>query len=115
MFLLCPPAAGVCGNGVCEGSERSPGSHEFCPADCPNAPESGGSCPSPLDNESSLVVGEAGKQCAARGICVPLSGACACFAGYTGEECSLCMEGFVPVTDAFGRGDANARSLDAPR
>lgn len=95
---------GVCGNGICERDERCIGasavdannvteSPSCCPADCPHKLLR---CPNPL--YSSV-------ECGYGGVCLRNTGRCSCFAGYAGETCDECADGYVanvPVIDDRG-------------
>eukprot|EP00899_Mesostigma_viride_P022455 jgi/Mesvir1/3394/Mv05093-RA.1 len=100
----------VCGNGVCEVLER-------CPArDVINLPPGegaalgqNGSSPAPaegcclLDCPLSLFPcvrsGPNGRECGGHGTCLHGTGACECYAGYTGADCRSCQAGWFSRTD----------------
>ena len=77
---------GQCNNGICEVGEACvPGATSCCSVDCPTVWLS---CPT-LD----------GQECGgpSRGICSHTTGQCSCHSslGFEGDNCGLCMEGFV--------------------
>jgi hypothetical protein len=89
----------VCGNGACEAGEElrdcsADGSCAnqlmACIADCPVARKS---CPAVND-----------VQCNGKGSCLPASGTCSCYAGYTGAECQQCAVNYVAVGPVCMRG-----------
>lgn len=53
-----------------------------CPGDCAFADMA---CPGP----------PADAPCSGVGLCLSPSGACACWVGYDGADCSLCAEGYM--------------------
>ena len=75
-------ASGVCGNNVCEVDETK----DTCPVDCPFELKT---CP------TQTKLGDASKVCGAVGTCLPGSGECNCFTGYTGDGCGECASGYV--------------------
>jgi hypothetical protein len=85
---------GVCGNRVCEIGEDS----TACPSDCPFT---GSSC----------------TQGCSSGVCMPASGACECYPGYTGPDCSTCGSGYISnvqggcSADVFMMGTVEANSV----
>jgi len=89
---------GVCGNGLCEVGERPAGiattlvgyELESCHVDCSQPLRQ---CPAPADAPD-------GAPCGGTGRCLHASGVCACFPGYTGDDCGQCERGFYRV----GRG-----------
>lgn len=89
-----PPPPAVCQNGRCEWGEACAdamcSNGGSCPFDCPFLFSSCPFAPSPT-NASALL------PCAGAGVCQPLSGFCACFAGHTGAACDLCESQFLPL------------------
>lgn len=81
----------TCDNGWCEwGEQKRPGQKAvggYCPIDCGVSLQT---CPvGPVPG--SIEVDE----CSGRGTCTALTGACDCYTGYTGRNCSLCSIGYV--------------------
>ncbi|KAK9836307.1 hypothetical protein WJX81_004003 [Elliptochloris bilobata] len=74
MFLLAGvrrvARTAVCGNQVCEAGERAPAAN-------------------------STLGPSADPPCSGAGLCLSASGACACWVGYDGADCSLCAEGYM--------------------
>jgi hypothetical protein len=81
----------VCGNSICEYGEQctNPACSTGCPADCPALASA---CPYGLDRYGTSSV------CSGNGACQRSSGRCACFAGYTGNLCSVCTSKYMQVT-----------------
>jgi hypothetical protein len=85
---------GVCGNRVCEIGEDS----TACPSDC-------------------AFTGSSCTQGCSSGVCMPASGACECYPGYTGPDCSTCGSGYVSnvhggcSADVFMMGTVEANSV----
>lgn len=83
-----------CGDDLCSPGEATtlgaPPPQYDCPRDCPIVL---GSCPSPGSSE----LGDATRECGGLGSCAPASLTCVCFAGFDGEACGHCAEGYRQV------------------
>ena len=96
--------SGLCGNGICEVGERSIGSTTL------------GTCPEDCGLPSIDCPGENGS-CNSHGTCMPSSGICVCFDGYSGASCETCSDGFVTSTtenDTICVSDVAALGLISP-
>eukprot|EP01029_Cantina_marsupialis_P032081 TRINITY_DN94_c1_g1_i1.p1 TRINITY_DN94_c1_g1~~TRINITY_DN94_c1_g1_i1.p1 ORF type:complete len:1622 (+),score=551.24 TRINITY_DN94_c1_g1_i1:481-4866(+) len=82
---------GICGNGICELSERCNGEGACCPSDCPVEELD---CPQ-YEGESPCGAIEG------HGYCVAGVGKCGCFTnkGFGGESCNECLAGWWPTYD----------------
>lgn len=86
-----------CRDSLCSpGEARTSGETEPPPFDCPeDCPILLGPCPSPGTSE----LGDATLECGGLGSCARASLTCVCFAGFDGEACGYCAEGFRRVGD----------------
>ncbi|CAL5224259.1 g6916 [Coccomyxa viridis] len=82
----------ICGNQVCEPGERTiAGPNNLgCPGDCAFPLVA---CPAPAG----------GVPCSNRGWCASAFGACQCWFGYAGDDCSQCAEGYIRSGDLCTR------------
>ncbi len=89
--LACAYCCADCGNGVCEFGEecRSPNCSTGCASDCPAFVSA---CPFGLNRYGTA------SSCSSNGACQQGTGRCACYAGYTGDVCSVCTSGYLQLT-----------------
>lgn len=109
---------GICGNGLCEVGEEpllsdGTASGTFCPQDClehltcpgTKADDNSHLLPPTADNkfndEAEVTLLAASNSwrastCSGRGLCTAATGACDCYRGYTGTDCTACAEGYAP-------------------
>ncbi|GBF95634.1 hypothetical protein Rsub_08616 [Raphidocelis subcapitata] len=90
---------GTCGDGVCEVGERvaTDSGGDGCPEDCPFPFLS---CPPFASGGAVAANGSAAGRpppCNGHGACFSPLGACSCFDGYAGDDCSACARGFTRV------------------
>jgi hypothetical protein len=84
-----------CGNNLCEYGESCrrnttcSASTGYCSADCTFGRLA---CPTGVNATGSTAV------CSGSGACLPASGTCACFKGYTGPACQGCTANFVRLS-----------------
>jgi hypothetical protein len=89
--LWCAHCCAACGNGVCERGEecRSPNCSTGCASDCPVFVSA---CPFGLNRYGTA------SSCSSNGACQQGTGRCSCYAGYTGDVCSVCTSGYLQLT-----------------
>ena len=91
----------TCGNGWCEWGEQvragHPANASYCPSDCNISFKACPSAPSvTAARQNAEGTGpHVRKECAGRGLCTGLTGACSCHAGYAGIDCSACAVGYL--------------------
>lgn len=78
---LLSPHPAACGNALCENGETNAN----CAQDCAGSVSV---CP---------LAGMNNTPCGGKGMCLPASGVCQCFKGYTGDACEACDADFVQI------------------
>lgn len=95
LSILGSNVTGVCGNRVCETGEMAnpyKGTPGTCPGDCRADDGFSAKCPTPTASDVAAL----SVACGARGTCDESTGACTCWRGYVGPDCSRCGEGYAP-------------------